>query len=162
MLFFNIFIDVKYCHVKIASDETTSHMSNASLGKSIKKSNLFFIEEEHAMFFWAVYQTTSPYGFKFKFGYFCIRNFFIHGYSNLQNVEFENFVLGQLPIRLVLRFYQGVSKNKRINVTKCFLDQQQPTIDCPIVNVINIQRTYMFSIHDLNGRKPMASSLQLL
>jgi hypothetical protein len=82
--------------VKIASDETTSHMSNASLGKSIKKSNLFFIEEEHAMFSWAIYQTTSPYGFKFKFGYFCIHNFFIHGYSKLQNVRVLKFCFGSI------------------------------------------------------------------
>ncbi len=49
MVPFNIFIDVKYSHVKIASDEATLQMSNVSLGKSIKKFDVFFIEEEHVM-----------------------------------------------------------------------------------------------------------------
>jgi len=88
MLPFNIFIDVKYNHVKIASDETTLQMSNASFGKSIKKSNFSFTKEKHVIFSQVVYQPTSRYGFNFRFGYFCIHNFFIHDYSKLQNVEF--------------------------------------------------------------------------
>jgi hypothetical protein len=131
-------MDVKYNRVKIASDETTSQMSNASLGKSIKKCNVLFIEEEHVMFSQVVYQPTFPYGFNFSFGYFCIRNFFICGYSKLQNAKFEKFVLVQLPTGLVLRFCERVSKNKSINVTKCFVGGHQPTIDCPIPNVISI------------------------
>ncbi len=93
MVPFNIFIDVKYSCLKIASDETTLQLSNASIGKSINKFDVFFIEEKHAMLSQMVYQPTSPYGFNFKFGYFCICNFFIYGCSKLQNVEFEEFVL---------------------------------------------------------------------
>jgi len=74
--------------VKIASDETTLRKSNASFGKSIKKLKFFLIKEKHVMFSQVVYQPTSRYGFNFRFGYFCIHNFFIHGYSKLQNVEF--------------------------------------------------------------------------
>jgi hypothetical protein len=62
------------------------------------------------MFSQAVYQPTSPYGFNFKFGYFCIRNFFICGCSKVQNAELEEFVLVQLPTNLVLWFCEGVSK----------------------------------------------------
>jgi hypothetical protein len=64
-------------------------MSNASLGKSIKHSNVLSIKEEHAMPSQVVCQPTSPYGLNIKFGYFCICNFFIRGYSKLQNVKFE-------------------------------------------------------------------------
>jgi hypothetical protein len=74
------------------------------------------------MFSQADYKPTSPYGFNFRFGYFYIHNFFICGCFELQNVEFQEFVLVQLPTDLVLRFCQGVSKNKRINVTKCFVN----------------------------------------
>jgi hypothetical protein len=47
------------------------------------------------MFSRAVYQPTSPYGFNFKFGYFCIRNFFICGCLkfkmwNLKNLFWSN------------------------------------------------------------------------
>jgi hypothetical protein len=73
-------------------------MLNTSLGKSIKKSNVLFIKEEHAMFSQVVYQPTSPYGFNFRFGYFCIGNFFIRGCSKLQNARFKKIVLVQLPI----------------------------------------------------------------
>jgi len=137
MVPFNIFIDVKYSRVKIASDEGTSRMSNTSLGKFIKKFNVFFIEEEHAMFSQLVYQPTSPYGFNFQFGYFCIRNFFIPCCFKLQNVTFEEFVLVQLLTSLAMRFCQGVSKNKCINLTKCFIDRHRPTIDFLIPNVIS-------------------------
>jgi len=122
MVLFNIFIDVKYSCVKIASEEVTSQMSNASLGNSIKKCNVLIIEESMLCFHKVVYQPTSPYGFNFRFGYFCICNFFIRGCSELQNAEFEEFALVQLPTGLVLSFCQGVSKNKSINVTKCFVD----------------------------------------
>jgi hypothetical protein len=122
MVPFNNFINVKYNSVKIASDEATSRMSNVSLGKCIKKFDVLFIEEEHATFSQAVYQPTSLYDFNFKFGYFCICNFFICGCFELQNAKFEEFVLVQLPTSLVLRFCPRVSKNKHINVTKCFVD----------------------------------------
>jgi hypothetical protein len=89
------------------------------------------------MFSQAVYQPTSPYGIDFRFGFFCICNLFIHCCSELQNAKFENFVLVQLLTNLVMRFCQGVSKNKCINVIKCFVDPHPPTIDCPIPNVIS-------------------------
>jgi hypothetical protein len=62
---------------------------------------------------------------------------FIRCCSELQNAKFEEFVLVQLLTNLVMRFCQGVSKNKRINVTKCLVDPHPPTIDCPIPNVIS-------------------------
>ncbi len=74
------------------------------------------------MFSEANYKLTSSYGFNFRFGYFCIHNLFICNCFELQNVEFQEFVLVQLPTDLVLWFRQGVSKNQRINVTKCFVD----------------------------------------
>jgi len=130
-------MDVKSSRVKIASDKATSRMSNVSLGKFIKKSNVFIIEEEHAMFSQVVYQPISPYGFNFQFGYFCIRNFFIPCCFELQNANFEEFVLVQLLTSLAMKFCQGISKNKCINSTKCCVDGHQPTIDFPIPNVIS-------------------------
>jgi hypothetical protein len=41
--------------VKILGDEAVLQMSNASLEKSIKKFDVFSIEEEHAMLSQAVY-----------------------------------------------------------------------------------------------------------
>jgi hypothetical protein len=49
-----------------------------------------------------VCQPTSPYGLNLRFGYSCILIFFICGYSELRNVEFENFVLVQLFVTKVL------------------------------------------------------------
>jgi hypothetical protein len=46
---FNIFIDVRYSHVKIVGDEVALRMSNASLRKLIKKFDVISIKEEHAM-----------------------------------------------------------------------------------------------------------------
>ncbi len=83
------------------------------------KFDVFSIKEQHAMLSQAVSQPTFHYGFNLRFGYFCIRNFFMHYYFKFQNVEFEEFALVQLPIGLVLKFCQGVSKNWCINVTKC-------------------------------------------
>lgn len=71
-----------------------------------------------------------------RFGYFCIQNFFIKGYSKFHNVDFEEFSLLECPIGLVLRFCQGVSKNWCIDVTRCLADWHSPSIDYPISNVI--------------------------
>jgi hypothetical protein len=79
--------------VKIAGDEATLRTLNASLGKSIKQSDVLSIKEEHAMPSQAVCQPTSPYGLNIKFVYFCICNFFIRNCFNLQNVEFEKISL---------------------------------------------------------------------
>ncbi len=51
---FQHFIDVKYSCVKIVGDKTSLWGLNASLGKSIKKFDVFSIKEEHAMLSQAV------------------------------------------------------------------------------------------------------------
>jgi hypothetical protein len=104
MVLFNIFTDVKYNHVKITDDKTTLQVLNASLGKSIKKFDVLSIKEENTILAQAICQPKSPYDLNLLFGYFCISNFFIRSYSELQNVQFEIFVLVQLHISLVLRF----------------------------------------------------------
>jgi hypothetical protein len=105
--------------VKIVGDKIVLRALNAGFGKSTKKFDVFSIKEEHAMFSQMIYQPTFPYGLNLRFGYFCVRNFFIYGYFELQNVEFEEFASVQLPTNLVLKFCQGISKNWCINVTKC-------------------------------------------
>jgi hypothetical protein len=43
---FNIFMDARYHHVKVARDEITLRASTTSLEKSIKKFDVLSIEEE--------------------------------------------------------------------------------------------------------------------
>jgi len=90
--------------VKVVSEKTTLRASNAGLRKSIKKSDVLSIEEQHAMLSQMVCQPTSPYGHNIRFGYFFINNFFIRGCFELQNAGFEEFALVQLPTGLVLKF----------------------------------------------------------
>jgi len=40
-----------------------------------------------------------------------------------------------LPIGFVLKFYQGVSKIWRIDITQCFVDKRHPPIDYPISDI---------------------------
>lgn len=71
-------------------------------------------------------------------------------------------------------FVEGFKKNWCINVTKCSSNWHQPIIDYPILNVISTPIKLacqcplvwpklgfhpFFFIYDLNGRKPMTSSL---
>jgi len=42
---FNIFMDVKYHHVKVVGNETTFQPSTIGLGKLMNKSNILFIEK---------------------------------------------------------------------------------------------------------------------
>ncbi len=53
-----------------------------------------------------------------RVGYFCIRIFFINGFSKLQKVDFEEFFLVSLPIGLILGSCQ-VYKNWHIDVIRC-------------------------------------------
>jgi hypothetical protein len=48
-ILFNIFMDARYHHVKVVGNETTFRVSIASIGKSIKKSNILFIEKKKRM-----------------------------------------------------------------------------------------------------------------
>jgi F0F1-type ATP synthase membrane subunit a len=89
------------------------------LGKSIKKSNVLFIEEEHAMLSQMVCEPTSSMVLTLGLSIFVFAIFFIHGCFELWNVEFEEFALVQLPTNLVLKFCHGNSKNWHINVTRC-------------------------------------------
>jgi len=43
---FNIFMDARYQHVKVGSDELSFRTSKTNLGKSIKKFDVLSIEEE--------------------------------------------------------------------------------------------------------------------
>ncbi len=43
---FNIFINCRFHHAKLASDEMAFHASIASINKSIKKENILSINEE--------------------------------------------------------------------------------------------------------------------
>ncbi len=58
-------------------------------------------------------------GLNLKFGYFCMMNFFIYTCTKLHNVDFEFFIIIQLPMGFILRFCHSVSKNSCIDVTKC-------------------------------------------
>jgi hypothetical protein len=116
---FNIFTNVWYNWVKIANDELTLWAFNFDFKKSIKKSDVLSIQEEWNMFDQTMYQLTFPSDLNLRFGYLCMKNFFIHGYFRPCNVDFEKNSLLECPIRLVLRFCQGVSKNLHINVTRC-------------------------------------------
>jgi hypothetical protein len=55
--------------------------------------------------------------------------FFIKGCFELRNVDFDEFSLVSLPIGVVLRFCQGVSKNLWIDIIHCSVDQFRPNVD---------------------------------
>jgi hypothetical protein len=99
---FNIFIDAQFQRVKIVGDKATLQSSGVGLGRFIKKFDVLLIEEEWKMLLQSICQPTSPIGLNLKFGYFCIRNFFIQGCSKLSNVDFEDFSLVQPLTRMVL------------------------------------------------------------
>ncbi len=86
---FNPFIDVQYNRMKIVGDETTLWVSNTSLEKSIKKSDVRSIQEEWKMLNQAMCLLRSLNSLNSNFNYFCMRNFFIQGNSKLHNIDFE-------------------------------------------------------------------------
>jgi hypothetical protein len=90
---FNIFSDPKYCQVKLIGDEVALHAFNASLGKTIKKYDVFSIDEERKMFLQPIYQLTSPTNFNMKFGYFFIQNFYIRGAQNSKILSLKIYFL---------------------------------------------------------------------
>jgi len=49
VILFNVFINVKFHHVKVVNDETIFQSSIVNLCMSIRKSNLLSIEEKHIM-----------------------------------------------------------------------------------------------------------------
>ncbi len=48
-MLFNIFINYRFHHEKLASDEMAFHASTNSLNKSIKKADILSIHEEEKM-----------------------------------------------------------------------------------------------------------------
>jgi len=76
---FNIFIDVKYCHVKVVGNETTFWMSTIGFSKSIKKFDILSIEKKLGMLGQIMCQPTLLCSLNFKFGYFCMQLFFLSG-----------------------------------------------------------------------------------
>jgi len=67
---FSIFIDVQYNRMKIVGDETTLWVSNTSLKKSIKKSDVHYIQKEWKMFNQAMHLLTSLNNLNLRFIYF--------------------------------------------------------------------------------------------
>jgi hypothetical protein len=107
---FNIFLDPRYHLVKVVGDEMTFQSSLVGLGKVIKKIEMLSIKEERQMLTQAICQPNFPFSLNIRFGYFYVLNFFIRGCFELYNVDFEEFGLRSLPINVVHRFCQGVSK----------------------------------------------------
>jgi hypothetical protein len=66
---FNIFTNTRYHHLKVISDEVPFLFSITSLGKSIKKIDILFVEECQ-MLIQMIYQPTSPSTLNLKFRYF--------------------------------------------------------------------------------------------
>jgi hypothetical protein len=63
--------------MKLIGDEVGLHAFNVNLGKTIKKYDVFSIDEEQKMFLQPIYQLTSLTSFNMKFGYFCIQIFYL-------------------------------------------------------------------------------------
>ncbi len=51
-------------------------------------------------------------------------------------MDFDEFSLLYLPTSIVLRFYEGISKNWKINIIQCFVDQHRLAIDCLVFSMI--------------------------
>jgi hypothetical protein len=66
---FNIFTNARYHNLEVTSDQVAFLSLTTSLGKSIKKINVLFVEECR-MLIQMIYQPTNPFGLNLKFGYF--------------------------------------------------------------------------------------------
>jgi hypothetical protein len=67
VVFFNIFTDSRFHHVKVVGDETTFQATIASLGKFVNFFDVLSIEEEHKMLVQEICQLTFPSNLHFKF-----------------------------------------------------------------------------------------------
>lgn len=119
-IFFNIFTNAKYYHMKVVSDETNLFFSIVGLGMFIRKSYVLSIEKIYRMLAQLMCQPTFPSSLNLKFGYICMQNFFTRGCSKLHIVDLEEFSLLSLPTSVVLKYCQGIFKNWKIDIIKCF------------------------------------------
>jgi hypothetical protein len=65
---FNIFTNTRYHHLNVFNDEVAFFSLTTSIGKSIKKFDVLFIEECQILI-QMIYQPTSPYSWNLNFGY---------------------------------------------------------------------------------------------
>ncbi len=72
----------------------------------------------------------------------CIQIVFIKGCFEHHVMDFEEFSLLSLHNCILLKFYQGIFKNWRIDIIWCFANQHQPIIDCLLFNVIEIYKWF--------------------
>jgi len=75
---------------------------------------------------------------------FACKFLFIKGCFKLCNVDFDEFSLVSLLTGVVLKFYQGVSKNLWINIIHCFVDQFKLDVDYPVVDVIETFKEFTY------------------
>jgi hypothetical protein len=71
---FDIFTNIKYCHVKLANDEATSCIQCWSW-KKYQKTSVLLVEEERKMLGQAICHATSRRGLNLPFYYFFMLNF---------------------------------------------------------------------------------------
>jgi hypothetical protein len=108
--------------MKVFGDETTLRFSTISLGMIIIKSNVLFIEKKCKMLVQSMCKLISPSSLNLRFAYFYMQSFFITRCSKLHVVDFDEFSLLFLPSNIILKFYQCISKNWRINTIQCSID----------------------------------------
>jgi hypothetical protein len=115
-----------------------------NLGKTIKKLDVLFVQEECRILTQATCYMTSLFGLNLSFRYFYMWIFFIKGCFELRGSDFDEFNLLSLPIDIVLKFCQAISNNWKIDITYCFADWHRPIVHYPICNVI---KTFKKLIH---------------
>lgn len=84
--------------------------------------------------------TYLPIWFKPTIQIFWMWIFFIRGCFEFHTVDFNEFSLLFLPTSIVMKFCQGISKNLKIDITRCSTNWHWPIIDYPIFDVIEISK----------------------
>ena len=143
----NIFKDARFQRVKLAGDEAATRSLVAGLGKATKRSDVLTPLEESLMLTQEKCQATIPSGANHRMGWFCMKHFFVRGGIELRKVSAEDFSLLKGPLGEFLCFSQGESKNWRMDVSHCSIDQLRKLIDCHLSDAVNTFKILMALRH---------------
>jgi hypothetical protein len=104
------------------------------LGSPLKSLMCFLSRKNMPCIHKAICQPTFPYGFNFKFWYFCICKF-----SSMATVNFRMWNLKNLLwfIYLLVWYWSFVMEFQKISTSMWLIVWHRPNIDCPIPNFIS-------------------------
>jgi len=90
---FDIMKDVGYAKVVHAANRTAVKAFDVGLGKSVVKSDILTFEQEAEMLMTTAASPETPHRLNNRYAYYCTRNFFVRGGTELRNVDHNEFKL---------------------------------------------------------------------